>query len=234
MQDPGTTAEHPEIVLIGGGGHGAELCSYFADLVAAGWGGRLLGVLDDGKPAGPWLDSRVLGPLDSLPGLLGERLGRRIGYLTAVGDNELRRKLVERIEALGGEALFPWTLRHPDAEVGRGIEIGAGTLLAPGTIVTTRVTVGRHCILNVKASVSHDCVIGDFANINPGATICGTCRIGEGCFVGAGATVINGISIGEWTVVGAGAVVVRDLPPRVTAVGVPARIVKHRETPARG
>jgi acetyltransferase-like isoleucine patch superfamily enzyme len=77
-------------------------------------------------------------------------------------------------------------------------------------------------------------VIGDFANINPGATICGTCRIGEGCFVGAGATVINGISIGEWTVIGAGAVVVRDLPPRVTVVGVPAQIIKHHQIPARG
>ena len=216
----------PEVVLIGGGGHGAELCSYFADLIAAGWKGRLLGVLDDGKPAGPWLDSQILGPLATLPRLLAERPERRIGYLTAVGGNELRRKLVEQIEALGGEAIFPWTLRYPDARAGRRVEIGAGTLLAPGTIVTTRVTIGRHCILNVKASVSHDCAIGDYVNVNPGVTICGTCRIGEGCFIGAGATVINGISIGEWTVVGAGAVVVRDLPPRVTAVGVPARIIK--------
>jgi len=230
MPDPGTTAEHPEIVLIGGGGHGAELCSYFADLAATGWGGRLLGVLDDGKPAGPWFDSRILGPLATLPRLLAERPGRRLGYLIAVGSNEVRRKLVEQVETLGTEAVFPWTLRHPEARVGRRVEIGAGTCLAPGSIVTTRVTIGRHCILNVKASVSHDCVIGDFANINPGATICGTCRIGEGCFVGAGATVINGISIGEWTVVGAGAVVVRDLPPRVTAVGVPARIIKKHAT----
>src|SRR5262249_36106737 len=154
----GVMAESDEIVLIGAGGHGAELCSYFADLAAAGWAGRLLGVLDDGKPAGPWLDSQLLGPVDVLPRLLAEWPGRRIGYLTAVGDNELRRNLVDRIESLGGEAVFPWTLRHPDAHVGRRVEIGAGSLLAPGTIVTTRATIGRHCILNIKASVSHDCV----------------------------------------------------------------------------
>jgi sugar O-acyltransferase (sialic acid O-acetyltransferase NeuD family) len=223
-----------EVVLIAAGGHGAELHSYFADLKVAGLQGRLLGVLDDSKPAGPWLDSQILGPLESLPRLLASRAGRPLGYLTAVGSNELRRKLVARIEVIGGKAVFPWTLRHPHAQVGQRAEIGPGSCLAPGAIVTTRVRIGKHCILNLKASVSHDCTVGDFANLNPNATICGACRIGEGCFIGAGATVINGVSIGDWTIVGAGAVVVRDLPAHVTAVGVPARIIKHHEAALQG
>jgi acetyltransferase-like isoleucine patch superfamily enzyme len=44
-----------------------------------------------------------------------------------------------------------------------------------------------------------------------------------------GAKIIQGISIGPWTVVGAGAAVVRDLPANVTAVGVPARVIKTKE-----
>jgi acetyltransferase EpsM len=48
--------------------------------------------------------------------------------------------------------------------------------------------------------------------------------------VGAGAVVIDDITIGEWSIVGAGASVVRDVPPRVTVAGVPARILKHHGT----
>lgn len=40
---------------------------------------------------------------------------------------------------------------------------------------------------------------------------------------------IQGVSIGAWTIVGAGAVVTSDLPENVTAVGVPARIIKRKE-----
>jgi acetyltransferase-like isoleucine patch superfamily enzyme len=70
-------------------------------------------------------------------------------------------------------------------------------------------------------------VIGDFANINPGATVCGWVTIGEGAYIGAGAVIKDRVSIGAWSTIGAGAVVVRDIPPNVTAVGVPARITKR-------
>ena len=39
---------------------------------------------------------------------------------------------------------------------------------------------------------------------------------------------IDKVSVGAWTIVGAGAAVVRDLPANVTAVGVPARVIKQR------
>jgi acetyltransferase EpsM len=79
--------------------------------------------------------------------------------------------------------------------------------------------------------VAHDCLVGDFCNLNPAATLCGNVQLGEGCSIGAGATVIEKVKIGAGTIVGAGAVVIRDLPPGVTAVGVPARVIKqHSKT----
>jgi serine O-acetyltransferase len=47
-------------------------------------------------------------------------------------------------------------------------------------------------------------------------------RIGNGVYVGAGARVIGGITVGEGVRIGANAVVLRDVPPGVTVVGVPA------------
>ncbi|MDH5189123.1 MAG: serine O-acetyltransferase [Rhodospirillaceae bacterium] len=47
--------------------------------------------------------------------------------------------------------------------------------------------------------------------------------------VGSGAQVLGGITIGEGARVGANAVVTKDVPPGVTAVGIPARIVMPRD-----
>jgi acetyltransferase EpsM len=214
-----------DAVMLAGGGHAAEVYSYWQDLEARGLAPRLLGIVDEVKPIGPWEGTRVLGDFAALSRLVAERGGAPPHYLTAVGDNRLRQTLVAKAEAAGLTAAF--TLIHPAASIGRRVTLGEGTLLAPGSLVTTRTRIGRHCILNVKASISHDCYVGDFVNLNPGCTVAGGVCVGDGAFIGAGATVINGVSVGRWTVVGAGAVVVRDLPDFVTAFGVPARVIKQ-------
>ncbi len=219
------------LVVIGAGGHGAELLSYIdsldqSELEPGRRAVALVGFIDESRPAGPFGSSRVVGPLGALERLL-DGPDPPTHYVTAVGDNVVREGLVGRIEELSAGRLQPWTLRHPTATMTDTAIVGAGSLIAPGAVLTTRLTIGRHTIVNVKASVSHDCAIGDFVNLNPSATICGNVRIGRGCFIGAGATVVNNVSIGDQTIVGAGAVVLDDLPAGVTAVGVPARVIRR-------
>lgn len=57
-------------------------------------------------------------------------------------------------------------------------------------------------------------------------------RIGNDVWIGANATVVGDVTIGDGAVIGAGAVVVRDIPPYAVAVGVPARPVRSRFSPA--
>lgn len=78
--------------------------------------------------------------------------------------------------------------------------------------------------------MSHDTKLGDYSTLNPGVNLAGNVSIGEGCYLGIGCSVIQSITIGPWTTVGAGAAVTRDLPANVTAVGVPARVIKTKET----
>jgi acetyltransferase EpsM len=217
------------LYVTGAGGHGREVHTYLRDLQDSGWSGELKGYLDDGLAPGVYGRLNVLGPLAYLKE--NRDSGARIRYITAAGDNTVRRDMVRRIEALCGPGeLEPWTLIHPRAWVGQeDVEIGAGTCVAPGAIVTTRTKIGAHCIINAKASVAHDCVLGDFVNINPGATVCGWAQIGEGAYIGAGAVIKDKAKVGAWSIIGAGAVVIKDIPPHVTAVGAPARVIKERQ-----
>ena len=50
--------------------------------------------------------------------------------------------------------------------------------------------------------------------------------LGNRVWLGAGVLVGPGVTIGDETVVGFGSVVVKDLPPRVVAVGNPARAIR--------
>ena len=184
----------------------------------------LLGFVDDNKK-GPFAGSKILGGFKELPNLLSSY--SCVYYITAAGDDALRMDFVKRIEALHMKNLKAWTLRHPQTYVGQEVVVGEGTCLCPGSVITAHVRIGVHCIVNVSVSVSHDVTVGDFTNLNPGVRICGNVEIGEACYIGAGATVIDKIKIGKGVIIGAGAVVTEDIPDDVTAVGVPAKIIKR-------
>jgi len=73
--------------------------------------------------------------------------------------------------------------------------------------------------------------IGDNLIIEHGVTIGSKGRslpnpvIGSGVYIGAGAKIIGPITIGDESKIGCNAVVVTDIPKRVTAVGIPAKII---------
>jgi acetyltransferase-like isoleucine patch superfamily enzyme len=53
-------------------------------------------------------------------------------------------------------------------------------------------------------------------------------RIGAGTWVGSGAVIMA--DVGSDSIIGAGAVVTKPIPDRVLAAGVPARVVRNRES----
>lgn len=146
-------------------------------------------------------------------------------YVVAVGSPALRRTLSERAEGAG---LRPATMVDPRVRQSTSNEIGTGTIVCAGTILTTNVRLHRHVQINLDCTVGHDTVVEDFATLAPGVHVSGFVRVGKGAYLGTGAVVINGsqgevLEIGSGAVVGAGAVVTKSVPPGVTAIGVPAR-----------
>lgn len=216
-----------QVIIIGAGWHAAEICSYINDLTTAGQDVKIVGCVDERKPPGPFEGTKILGDFSALKDYLKKNEKEKFSYITAAGDNQLRESFVKKIKKIEAANLSAWSLIHPSAYMGRENQIGQGSCLTPGSIVTTQVTIGRHCIININASISHDCKIGDFTNINPGTVICGNVKIGKSCFMGAGAIVIDKVTIGNDVVVGAGSVVISDLSDKVRVAGVPAKPINQ-------
>jgi gamma-carbonic anhydrase len=83
------------------------------------------------------------------------------------------------------------------------------------------------CILHVASDhfplfLDEDVVLGHRVTVHG-------CHIERGAMIGIGASVLNGARIGEEAIVGAGAVVVPGaiIPPRVLALGIPAKPVRE-------
>lgn len=111
--------------------------------------------------------------------------------------------------------------------IGEKVFVGEGSTLGAGGIYTTNIHIGKHNIINVGCSFSHDCTIGDYVTIAPRVTLAGKVKIEDDVFIGAGATIIDGITIGKSSVVAAGAVVIENVPENVMVAGVPA-VIKRK------
>lgn len=203
------------LVIVGAGGHGRETLDIVEAINARRPTYEVCGFAashgDDALLARR--NTTLLGDVEVLEAIDAE-------YVLAIGMPWDRQAVGERVDAYGRVAA---TLVHPAATVGGDNHVGEGVLIAAGAAVTTNVSLGRHTHLNVRAVVSHDCRLGAYVTVSPGALVNGGVTLDHGVFLGTGAIVTPGCHVGAGARIGAGAVVVGDVPPGVTAKGVPAR-----------
>ncbi len=99
-------------------------------------------------------------------------------------------------------------------------------------------TIGRRFFIDhgMGVVIGETAEIGDDVTLYQGVTLGGTSlndgkrhpTVGDGVVVGAGAQVLGPLTIGARARIGANAVVVKDVPPDVTMVGIPARPVQPK------
>jgi sugar O-acyltransferase (sialic acid O-acetyltransferase NeuD family) len=207
------------IVLYGASELGRDVAAMGPALLDSWSGPTLHGFVDDrrvlhGKRI---LDLPVLGGGDWLETADAEGMG----VVVTIGDPSVRRRIADRLAAKGVRFA---TLIHPSTVLSPWVEIGEGSVVLARCTFTADIRIGRHVVFNPGCTVAHDVVVEDYVYVSPGVDLAGKVTLEDSCYMGTGATVIPGRRVGARSVVGAGAVVTQDIPPDVTAVGVPARV----------
>ncbi|MEQ9010058.1 NeuD/PglB/VioB family sugar acetyltransferase [Algiphilus sp.] len=145
----------------------------------------------------------------------------------AIADGATRERLALRLAEAG---VKPWTVRARETVEMDQVVLGEGAVLSPFVTLTSNITIGKHFHANLYSYVEHDCVIGDFVTFAPAVRCNGNVVIEDHAYIGTGAILRQGkpgapLVIGRGAVVGMGAVVTKSVPPGVTVVGNPARVL---------
>lgn len=100
---------------------------------------------------------------------------------------------------------------HPAAKIGRGIMLDHAT----------SIVIGETASVGDMSSLLHAVTLGgsgkETGDRHP--------KVGKCVMIGAGAKILGNITVGDCARVAAGSVVLKDVPPKTTVAGVPARVV---------
>jgi sugar O-acyltransferase (sialic acid O-acetyltransferase NeuD family) len=213
------------VLVFGAGGHAKVVI----DIIEKSGVYQVAGLIDQSKPKGTIVFGyEVLGDETYLL----EQEESISGGIVAIGDNWTRYTMVASILKVAPDFHFIPAV-HPSAQIGKGAQIGAGTVVMAGAVVNSDTIIGRHCIVNTRASIDHDCIMGDFSALAPHATTGANVRIGDFSAISLGANVVHSIQIGEHTVIGAGATVLSAIGSNVIAYGLPAKVIRSRQVGER-
>ena len=101
----------------------------------------------------------------------------------AVGKPAIRPMLASRVEQAG---LRCATLVHPGVEISEWVDVGEGSIVCAGSIITTNIRIGRQVHINLDCTIGHDAVLGDFTTLAPGVHVSGWVLTGERVYIGTG------------------------------------------------
>jgi acetyltransferase-like isoleucine patch superfamily enzyme len=180
--------------------------------------------------------------------MLNLKYGRLIVRLLA------RRAVKRRLHTDGIAFIGPKVVlqigRKGRIELGRWSWLGHGTKIRchEGVVsIGAKTVLGQECTISAyqHVSIGRECVIADrvmLIDFDHGVVEAERpirlqgiykrdVRVGNNVWIGYGACILRGVTIGDNAIIGTSSVVTKDVPANAVVVGVPAKVIRMRETP---
>src|SRR4029450_10390961 len=107
--------------------------------------------------------------------LSGEGVTARIAL--GVSSPTAKRRIVARV---GSDTQRLITIVPPSVRLCRWLEIGPGTAIAAGTMLTVNIHIGAFVSVNRVCNISHDCRVAAFTTVAPAPNLSGGVELGAG------------------------------------------------------
>lgn len=141
--------------------------------------------------------------------------------LLGIGDPFIRKKIISEFPE--NVNYVTYIDKHVKLLDPGTINIGKGSVICAGTILTSNITIGDFSQINLQNTISHDCNLGDFFTTAPGVNISGNVNSGHFNYYGTNCAIKNNINITNNVTIGMNSNVIKDIATPGTYVGNPLK-----------
>ena len=165
----------------------------------------------------------VLGPIKDLKAL------DHAYVVIGIAFPKVKKKIIQTLSSHPGLE-YP-TLVHEKAWISKGVSMGKGCIIYPGTTINFGSAIHDFVVLNANCSLGHHTSVGLYSSFAPGVNTGGHSIIGDGVDMGIGSSTLQEIQIGAGSIVGGQSMVTKNVKPNVTVAGVPAKELVSKNKP---
>lgn len=204
-----------KLILIGAGGHAKSVADSIDKLEY-----ELCGFIDSNKK-GIHLGLPIFGTkLEDVPNY------EEYSYFVSIGDVRYRKLWFDEIRKRGLRII---NIVDSSAVISASAQIGIGNFIGKMVVINADAVIGDNNIINTKALIEHECKVGNHNHLSTNSVINGNVIVENGVFIGSSSVCNGQLKISSNAIIGSGSVIIKDVPEKVTVVGVPARVIKRRD-----
>ena len=207
-------------IIIGAGTYG----QVYAEYLKATY--NIIGYIDDNE--------KLIGNTFNGIEVLGNRvflfqnIDKNVAVFVPIGSNNVR---IELLQKLNDSEFYTPSFIHPHTYIHDSVKIGKAVYILPETNIMPCTILQDYVMVSMGVNIAHHNLIEGGCFFSQGSNVGASIHIQTKAYMGISSTIMTGVkSVGKNTLIGAGAVVTKDIPDNAIVVGIPAKILRYKES----